>query len=165
MIQKKVCMLGATGVGKTSLVRRFVQTIFSEKYHSTIGVKIDKKIVSIDDEDVTLMLWDVQGEDTGYTIRPSFLRGASGFLLVVDLTRTETLSTALSIKQMVKREIGELPFFIMLNKSDLQEDIKITDPEILSIADMDDRIIRTSAKTGENVETAFNVLAKEMVAS
>lgn len=156
-------MLGATGVGKTSLVRRFVQTIFSEKYHSTIGVKVDKKIVTVDDEEMTLMLWDVQGEDAEYTIRPSFLRGASGCLIVIDLTRSETLNTALSIQQMVKREIGDLPFFVMLNKNDLQDEIQIKESEIRSITDMNERIIRTSAKTGENVEKAFELVAREMV--
>ncbi|MCB1023702.1 MAG: GTP-binding protein [Acidobacteria bacterium] len=163
MIQKKICMLGATGVGKTSLVRQFVQTIFSEKYHSTIGVKIDKKILMVEDQEVSLMLWDVQGEDDAYTIRPSFLRGASGYLLVIDLTRQETLATALSIQEMVKREIGDMPFFVLLNKNDLADEIRIKETGIRSITEIEERIIRTSAKTGENVEKAFHLLANEMI--
>ncbi len=87
MIKKKLCMLGATQVGKTSLVQRFVQTIFSDKYHPTVGVKIDKKQVVLGGRDVSLLLWDVQGEDETYTVRPSYLRGASGYLLVVDGAR------------------------------------------------------------------------------
>ena len=76
-LQKKICMLGASGVGKTSLVRRFVQSIYSEKYHTTIGVKIDKKTVKAGDTEVNLLLWDLQGEDDTFKIRPAFLRGAS----------------------------------------------------------------------------------------
>ncbi|MEZ5345546.1 MAG: Rab family GTPase [Pyrinomonadaceae bacterium] len=163
MIQKKVCMLGATGVGKTSLVRQFVQTIFSEKYHSTVGVKIDKKIVKTEGEEVSMILWDVQGEDEQYSIRPSFLRGASGFLLIVDLTRKETLTSALAILEMVKREIGDLPFFVLMNKNDLADDFQISDSTIRTLSIEETRIIRTSAKTGENVEQAFKHLAKEML--
>lgn len=109
ILQKKICMLGAAGVGKTSLVRRFVQNIYSEKYHTTIGVKIDKETLSIGAGEVRLLLWDLQGEDENFKIRPSFLRGASGYLLIVDLTRRETLVTAFSIQKMVEREVAKLP--------------------------------------------------------
>ena len=123
-------MLGATGVGKTSLVRRFVQSIYSEKYHTTIGVKIDKKAVNVEGQEVGLLLWDLQGEDGEFKIRPSFLRGAAGYLLVLDLTRHESLVTAFSIQKMVKREVGDLPFFALFNKNDLTEDFEITDSEL-----------------------------------
>ncbi len=163
MLQKKICMLGATGVGKTSLVRQFVQSIFSEKYHTTIGVKIDKKIVTSGIEDVMLMLWDVQGEDADYKIRPSFLRGASGYLLVVDLTRRETLVTAFSIKKMIEQEVGDLPCLVLFNKDDLKEEIEITDEEIVNATKDLRYMLKTSAKTGENVEIAFNRLAKDLI--
>ena len=163
MLQKKICMLGAVGVGKTSLVRQFVQSIFSEKYHSTIGVKIDKKIVCVDDEEVMLMLWDIQGEDEVYKIRPSFLRGASGCLLVVDLTRHETFVTAFSILKMVEREVGDLPSLMLLNKNDLTDEVEIEDDEIKTIDKHPSTVIRTSAKTGENVENSFRRLVKELI--
>ena len=63
MIQKKICMLGAFAVGKTSLVKQYVSGIFSEKYHTTVGVKIDKKMVEVDGQSMTLILWDLHGED------------------------------------------------------------------------------------------------------
>jgi len=163
MLQKKICMLGAVGVGKTSLVRQFVQSIFSEKYHSTIGVKIDKKVVSLEDEEILLMLWDIQGEDEAYKIRPSFLRGASGFLLVVDLSRHETFVTAFSILKMVEREVGSLPFLILFNKNDLTDEIEIDNEEMKRLNKSPSTLIRTSAKTGENVEMAFTRLAKELL--
>lgn len=164
MIQKKICMLGATGVGKTSLVQRFVKSIYSEKYHSTIGVKIDKKTFSVYGEDVTLLLWDLQGEDDEHKIRPSFLRGASGFFVVVDLTRHETLVTAFSIQQMVENEVGDIPFYILLNKTDLTDKIDISDEEIAEIQRNHGwRILRTSAKSGDKVEQAFYELAELMI--
>ena len=163
MIQKKICMLGATSVGKTSLVRQFVQSIFSDKYHSTIGVKIDKKIVSVNEDKVLLMLWDIQGEDEEYKIRPSFLRGASGFILVVDLTRHETLVTAFSIMKMIGRDVGDLPFLVLFNKDDLKDNAEIEKSEIESVIEHKDRILRTSAKTGKNVEKAFGRLAAEVL--
>lgn len=163
MIQKKICMLGATGVGKTSLVRQFVQSIFSEKYHSTIGVKVDKKIVRVEDHEVTMMLWDLQGEDDEFKIRPSFLRGSSGYLLVIDLTRYESLEVANLIQRMIDTEFGEIPFYVLFNKNDLTDEIKITEEQIEKFIGDPSKIMRTSAKTGENVEEAFLRLAKDII--
>lgn len=166
MIQKKICMLGASGVGKTSLVQRFVKSIYSEKYHSTIGVKIDKKTFSVYGEEVTLLLWDLQGEDEDFKIRPSFLRGASGFFVVIDLTRHETFVTAFSIQQMVEREVGDIPFFVLFNKNDLTDQFTVSDEEIAEMQkNYGWRILRTSAKTGERVEQAFYELAELMLKS
>lgn len=163
MIQKKICMLGATGVGKTSLIRRFVKSIYSEKYHTTIGVKIDKKQLSVKGQEIMLLLWDVQGEDEEFKIRPSFLRGASGYLLVVDLTRPETLQTAFSVKQMVETEFAPLPFILVLNKSDLTEEIKISEADQTQIAIQNIAILTTSAKNGDNVDNAFGQLSEMMI--
>ena len=78
MIQKKICMLGSFAVGKTSLVARFVRSIYSEKYHTTVGVKIDKKQVQFDGKSMNLILWDLYGEDEFQKVHMSYLRGASG---------------------------------------------------------------------------------------
>jgi hypothetical protein len=156
-------MLGATGVGKTSLIRRFVKSIYSEKYHTTIGVKIDKKQLSVKGQEIMLLLWDVQGEDEEFKIRPSFLRGASGYLLVVDLTRPETLQTAFSVKQMVETEFAPLPFILVLNKSDLTEEIKISEADQTQIAIQNIAILTTSAKNGDNVDNAFGQLSEMMI--
>ncbi|MEZ5307851.1 MAG: Rab family GTPase [Pyrinomonadaceae bacterium] len=161
MIQKKVCMLGATGVGKTSLVRQFVQSVFSEKYQSTIGVKVDKKVVRLDNKEVTMMLWDLQGEDDEFKIRPSFLRGASGYILVVDLTRKASLDAAKRIQLMIEKEVGSVPFMVLFNKNDLTEEIEIDHEWMVEFAG--EKVLRTSAKTGENVEEAFLGMAGKMV--
>ena len=161
MIQKKICMLGATGVGKTSLVRQFVQSVFSEKYHSTIGVKVDKKVVRTGNQEVTMMLWDLQGEDDEFKIKPSFLRGASGYILVVDLTRAASLDAAKRIQLMIEDEVGQVPFMVLFNKNDLTEEIELDHEWMVEFAG--EKVLRTSAKTGENVEDAFMGLAKKMV--
>src|SRR6478736_3867693 len=79
MIRKKICMVGLYGVGKTSLVKRYVESIFDERYHTTIGVKIDKKDVVVDGRDVSLAIWDMAGEDEIAQVKLSHLRGASGY--------------------------------------------------------------------------------------
>ena len=115
MIQKKICMLGSFAVGKTSLVRRFVESIYSEVYHTTVGVKIDKKLVRHNDTVVTLMLWDLYGEDEFQKLRWSYLRGAAGYLLVADGTRRNTLEKAFALEQRVREEVGEIPFIFVVN--------------------------------------------------
>lgn len=165
MIQKKVCMLGATGVGKTSLVSRFVTSIFSDSYITTIGVKVDKKVMAVDGQDVTLVLWDIYGEDEFQTVRPSYLRGASGYLLVADGTRQLTLDTARQLQTTAEGVVGTVPFILVLNKADLAEDWRVDDRALWKLAESGWSIIKTSAKTGDGVEDAFMKLTKRMVGS
>src|SRR5215211_7084781 len=93
VVQKKICMLGGFSVGKTSLVKRFVESVFSETYLTTVGVKIDKKTVDLGERAVNLILWDVAGEDDISAVRMSYyyLRGCAGYVLVADGTRPSTL--------------------------------------------------------------------------
>ena len=159
MKQAKICMLGAFAVGKTSLVARFVKSVFSEKYHSTIGVKIDKKVVSLGGAKVTLVLWDLEGEDDLVRVQMTYLRGAAGYLLVVDGTRPETLETAVLLRRRIEDEVGVLPFVLLLNKYDLADAWGLNDPGLLGLRDAAAAIFNTSAKTGQNVEEAFVALA------
>jgi len=163
VIQKKVCMLGATGVGKTSLVSRFVTSIFSDNYITTIGVKVDKKVMAVDGQDVTLVLWDIYGEDEFQTVRPSYLRGASGYLLVADGTRQLTLDTARQLQQTAEGVVGTVPFILVLNKADLAEEWRVDDRALWKLAESGWSIVKTSAKTGDGVEDAFMKLTKRMV--
>lgn len=163
MIQKKICMVGAFATGKTSLVSQYVKSIYSEVYHSTVGVKIDKKLVKIADREVNLILWDIHGEDEFQKLQMSYLRGASGYLLVVDGTRRYTLDKALSIQQKVEETIGKVPFILVLNKSDLIEDWEIEDSVVDSILQKNWTAIETSAKTATGVEEAFVKLTKQML--
>lgn len=164
MIKKKVCMLGGFSVGKTSLVQQFVRSIFSEKYLTTVGVKVDKKEVSVDGQQVDLLIWDVHGEDITQDISPSYLRGSSGYLLVADGTRRETLDTAVDIAKRAERVFGPLPTVLLINKSDLENQWELDDIAIGKLVKQGWCILRTSAKTGVNVELAFQQLARALIA-
>jgi small GTP-binding protein len=163
MVQKKICMLGAFAVGKTSLVARFVTSMFSEKYLSTVGVKVDKKQVTVDGRSLTLMLWDISGQDDFHTVQPSHLRGMSGYLLVVDGTRRATLEVARQLQQKAAEAVGPVPFILLLNKVDLADQWEIDEPVFFKLADQGWRVVKTSAKTGEGVEQAFHMLAQAML--
>ncbi len=163
MIAKKVPMLGSWGVGKTSLVRQIVENVFDDNYLSTLGVNVDKKALLIEKQEVTLMLWDVAGSENEFSVPLHYIKGASALILVVDRTRRESLNTALSLLTQVQQGVGELPFVIMANKSDL--DSQLSDQDInRALASnalfQSTTWFSTSAKTGENVELAFSEIAK-----
>jgi small GTP-binding protein len=163
MLSKKVCMLGSFSVGKSSLVRRFVESIFSEAYHTTIGVKVDKKVVRAGEEDVTLVLWDIHGDDVFQRLQMSYLRGMSGYLLVADGTRRQTLEDALALSERVLQEMGKIPAVLVLNKCDLAADWEIDEDREAKLAADGWTLIRTSAKTGDSVEQAFSRLTHSML--
>ena len=162
MIQKKICMLGASAVGKTSLVSRFVRSLFSEKYHTTVGVKVDKKIVALGQDQMDLLLWDLYGEDEFQKMRASYLRGSSGYVLVVDGTRRETLEKAVVLQNRTEETIGKVPFVLVVNKADLVENWEIDDAAIEELGKRGWPAFKTSAKTGEGVDQAFLALARKM---
>jgi small GTP-binding protein len=163
MIQKKVCLVGVFGTGKTCLVRRFVHSIFSTKYHSTVGVKIDRKEVAVDGAGVTLLLWDLAGRHEDEEISPSYLRGAHGILYVVDGTRPETLSQAFELQTLAREAAGEVPSVVALNKSDLADQWRLQAAAVDGLGSRGWHPIKTSAKTGDGVEDAFGWLARAML--
>ena len=163
MIQKKICMVGAFGVGKTSLVARFVKSLFSEKYQTTVGVKIDKKVVSVGSEEVMLVLWDLAGEDALTQVRPAHLRGAAGYILVVDGTRRSTLETARSLHERAQEAAGNVPFVLVVNKADLRDAWEVNDHDLSESVSRGWSVITASAKTGETVESIFLELASRML--
>ncbi len=163
MLQKKICMLGAFATGKTSLVVQFVHSIFTDKYYTTIGVKIDKKELTIGTQDVNLVLWDLAGEDEFLQVHMSYLRGSSGYLLVADGTRPATLDTARSLQKRVEAAIGHVPFVLMLNKSDLTAGWEVDEETLTNLREKGWDIIITSARSGLGVEEAFVTLVKRIL--
>ncbi len=163
MIQKKICMLGSFAVGKTSLVSRFVDNMFSDKYLTTIGVKIDKKIITVQQLDLTLVIWDIAGENGFHQIHGTYLRGMSGYLLVADKTRASTLDTVVSIKKTVGQAFHDTPCVLLMNKMDLAGQWDVQESTIDKLSEEGWDVFRTSAKTGQNVEEAFNRLAIKML--
>ena len=163
-VSKKVCMLGASAVGKTSLVRRFVHTIFDDKYHTTLGVKIDEKDIAVEDASVKLMLWDIEGQDDLQNVRTSFLRGTHGALFVVDRTRRETLNTALELRKLLTDSVGVVPHLLVVNKSDLVDESDIDAGALTRLREDGWNLVEASAKTGVGVEDAFEWIAKQTTA-
>src|SRR5262249_20611184 len=163
MIQKKVCMVGTYAVGKTSLVRQFVDSVYSEKYHTTVGVKVDKKIVQVGEEEVTLVLWDIEGTERGFDLRQSYLRGAAGYLLVADGTRPDTIANAVELQARTEATIGKAPFVLLLNKVDLEQQWRVDAGQIEQLRAKNWLMTTTSAKTGQGVEKAFGTLAAKMI--
>ncbi|KYC35324.1 GTP-binding protein [Scytonema hofmannii PCC 7110] len=163
MLQKKICMVGAFATGKTSLVSKFVYSIFSEKYQTTVGVKIDKKTINFQGKEVNLILWDLYGEDEFQKVRMSYLRGSSGYLLIADGTRHHTLEKALNLRQRVEETIGKVPCVLVLNKWDLVDEWEIENNEIEQLVQQGWIVMKTSAKTGLNVEEIFQSLTSKIL--
>lgn len=165
MIQKKVCMVGVFGVGKTCLVQQFVHSIFSAKYHSTVGVKIDRKVVSLDGIDATLLLWDLAGRDGVEDVTVSYLRGSHAILYVVDGTRKESFEQIFELRDLARGAIGDVPSAVAMNKADLTSEWALGSGDEKAFSDIGWHAVRTSAKTGEGVEQAFTWLAREAIAA
>ena len=161
MLQKKVCLLGASAVGKTSLVKQFVEGIFSEKYLTSIGVKIDKKHVQLTDKDVQFMLWDIEGIDRYCGFQPKYLRGAAAYVIVTDNSRPQSLIEGMEIHQMA-REVTDAPALLAINKSDLNEKWHWSEQEVAEFSKDFLETFYTSAKTGDQVDTLFHFLASHL---
>jgi small GTP-binding protein len=165
MIKKKICMLGAFAVGKTSLVQQFVYSIFSSRYQTTVGVKIDKKTIALQENFIDLILWDLNGEDEFQEVRSSYLRGSSGCFYVIDGTRGDTFETAERLYQKALNTIGAVPTVFAVNKHDLSWQWEVNQDLMRPLKERGEHIIMTSAKTGQGVETAFQTLTKLMIAN
>ena len=167
-INKKVCLLGDFGVGKTSLVRRFVYERFEDKYLSTIGVKVSRKtiVLSYQDKliDLSIMLWDLAGSEEFNQFRASYLRGASGIMLVCDLTRPETLHNLPTYLGDMHRVCPVADIFLAANKADLKDEHRLSTTEIETFASgLNIPYYLTSAKSGDNVEIIFHQLGQQMM--
>lgn len=167
-LSKKICLLGDFAVGKTSLVRRFVYNRFEDKYLSTIGVKVSSKMVAVAGQsqptEVTMMIWDLAGNEEFNSVRSSYLRGTSGAILVCDLTRADTLPRLALYVEELARVKSIVPIVVAANKADLINDAQLSIDEVNRFAaSMSAPCYCTSAKVGEEVETLFRQLAWLMV--
>lgn len=171
MISKKICLVGDFNVGKTSLIRRFVDRQFSDQYLSTVGVKISRKNVELEEVagkknvQVQLLIWDLEGSTKFKAITPTYLQGSKGVIIVADLTRSETIE---HIQEHIKLFLSMNPkgqIIVALNKSDLLDEAKIA--KIMAsyplASEKVSAIYNTSAKTGENVDETFQTLTAKMM--
>lgn len=156
---KKIVIVGHFNVGKSSMIRRFVQNIFSDDYLVTIGVHILKKTITVGTENVVLVIWDIEGKEDIQNVRASYLLGTSGFIYVFDPTRIHTYQNLAEEQNFLKKNYPKTPVITVANKSDLidisefQHKIEIENMHVDYFA---------SAKTGDNVETIFEKIALEM---
>jgi len=157
MSKKKICMVGDFAVGKTSLTQRFVNNIFSDKYLTTIGVKIDTTVV----DDTTLVVWDVAGRDSLSPLNVSYLVGASGIVLVADGTRPSTVESLPNIWEVVSKRIGDLPVVVALNKYD-SKDWDINQQDLDKFEKLGWTVLFTSAKEAHNVSQVFEGLLEKI---
>lgn len=165
IIKKKVCLVGDFSVGKTSLAQQYINQVFSDKYLTTIGVKIDTKLVRINDEsECKLLVWDVAGRDTLTPFQTSYLTGSSGFILVVDGTRKESIDSAKFLVDSAQEKLKGVPFVVLVNKSDMVDDWVFCNKNATVFDEYGWEWTTSSAKTGKNVEYAFSRIVEKMLA-
>ena len=160
MISKKIILTGSFGVGKTSLFNRFIYQQFSDKYLTTIGVKVNNKTIKIEDESISMMVWDIAGEVSQDKVPASYFLGASGIIYVMDLSRPLTFLNIESDIQFLRDLLPNSTIIIVANKKDLvtEEQLETIRQELARPFDYS-----TSAKTGENVEELFIEMGKRLL--
>ena len=154
-VSKKIILAGDVGVGKTSLIRRYVHKVFSEEYRATLGFKVDKKNIEVDGKQVTLLIWDVAGETNMIDIFYAHYKSSDGIIYVFDVTRPPGESKVLEDIRVLNKFLKDVPIIIVGNKLDLLG----TDPDLSSVDLKAD--LYTSAKSGENVEQMFSEIASK----
>lgn len=162
MRSAKVCMLGDFAVGKTSTVARYVINEFSEKYLTTVGVKIDTKVVETAAGPLKLVIWDIAGTDQLGDIDVAYLRGSAGYIIVADGTRAATVDAALRLRSDAAVRYGERPFVALLNKSDLSDQWEVGEDTLDASRAGGMDWIECSAKTGVGIENAIQSLAERL---
>ncbi len=161
---KKICLLGDFSVGKTSLIRRFTENRFDDSYLSTIGVKVSRKEIPLQvaaPVTLTLMIWDTSGSEPFTNIVRTYYQGASGALLVGDLTRAETVASLATYAREFHSVNVAVPLVVLANKADLIKERTVSDDLIAEVtAPLSASWLYTSAKTGEGVDAAFHLLGQ-----
>ncbi|MDJ0752458.1 MAG: Rab family GTPase [Ardenticatenaceae bacterium] len=159
-VQRKICLLGDFSVGKTSLVRQFVEGRFDDRYLSTIGVKISRRQISRPDYLLNLLIWDLAGGDDYDDVTSGYLRGAAGILMVCDLTRPLTLHTLRKYRKQLDEIKLDPVVVIAANKVDLVAERAVDDSLLEELSQqINAPYLLSSAKTGEGVAAAFDQIA------
>lgn len=157
---KKICLLGDFAVGKTSLVSRYVNNVFSERYLTTVGVKIDTKVVDLGAHSLKLVVWDLAGAVNLSSPARAYIQGSHAFLTICDGTRRDTLTTSLALLDSARLQVGDRPALLLVNKQDLNEQWEVDQNSLGFAREKCNGVLATSAKTGANVDRAFRMLAE-----
>jgi small GTP-binding protein len=163
-IQKKICLLGDFGVGKTSLVHRFVEGRFDDKYLSTVGVKISRKVLKRSYGEMNLLVWDLAGGSGFESASNTYMQGGAGALIICDLTRYETLTACENYARQIRILNPGVQLVFWGNKVDMTKERVVSVSDMLAALSVfgERTFFLTSAKTGERVEDAFNHLAEKI---
>jgi small GTP-binding protein len=164
-VKAKVCLVGDVAVGKTSLIRRFVQEEFDDRYIATVGTKVTKKTVEMSwrgsPATLDMMVWDIMGEK-GFRalLRDAYFEGSHGVIAVCDLTRKDTFYDLNNWVQMIRKQVGNVPVVFLGNKMDLKERRVVSEEELARMGTIHNATtFLASAKTGAGVNEAFKALA------
>lgn len=167
---KKVVLLGEPSVGKTSVMRRFVENSFDEAYLSTIGSNVNKKTVTLYDDNggyksVRMMIWDIAGDKACDSLKRAYFRGAHAGIIVCDITSERTFHAIPRWIESIIEVVGKVPIIIIGNKCDLEEFRTVEYDDLIEMADRYGfKVFQTSARTGENVEMVFHLIASTFAA-
>ncbi len=163
-ISRKIVLIGDFSTGKTSLIRRFVENRFGDRYLSTVGVKVSKKQVNVGETTYVLLIWDIEGGTAQKSINTTYLRGAHGAIVVADITRNETMAHIETYLETVEKHVGKVPAVIAYNKCDLLDKTALERfvEERKTNVSFSVPTHYVSAKTGEGVEAMFLSLAKAL---
>jgi len=161
----KVVLIGNEAVGKTSLILRYINNTFNESYIATLGVNFSTKDLLINGEDTRLIIWDIGGQEVWKAKLPLYLKGADGAIIVFDLTRPLTFISVEDWIIRLKNIAGNVPFVVIGNKNDLTALHNVKDEDVEKLLKKQDysHFYKASAKSGENVETFFEAIAKEII--
>jgi small GTP-binding protein len=163
-IQKKICLLGDFGVGKTSLVNRFVEGRFDDKYLSTMGVKISRKTLTRSYGKMNMLVWDLAGGNGFEASASTYMQGATGALIICDLTRRDTLAACENYARQIRTMNLGVQLVFVGNKADMDGERVVSVPDMLAALSVfgERTFFLTSAKTGEQVEETFTYLAEKI---
>ncbi len=172
-MKSKVCLVGEAAVGKTSLISRFVKDEFDDRYVTTLGAKVSKKEIQVEVPEndliiqMDMVIWDIMGEKgIRDLLKEAFFHGAQGILAVCDLTRYSTLRELDDWVQSVYNVVGNISVVYAINKVDLKDEVMVLFDErevAMATQAFDAPHFYTSAKTGANVQIAFQSLADDIV--
>jgi small GTP-binding protein len=168
-IKRKICLIGDWGVGKTSLIKKFVLDQFDDNYLVTLGTKVTKKRIKYKKDkkeiiDLNMVIWDIMGQKHFKSIQSSAYRGSNGALIVCDITRLKTLENLKTWREEIYKVAGKIPIVILANKIDLEDQRRFTHDDLAKMANsLKADYFFTSAKTGQNVENAFLRLGQNLI--
>ncbi len=158
----KIVLLGDAGVGKTSLLVRYIDDKFQDNYKATLGFDISIMNITDEETEFSLAIWDIAGQDTMSELRKSYIEGAQGTIVIYDATNRKSFENLSYWLDQMYKFAGHIPFILVGNKIDLKNDIKISTEEGQKLAELKkyNDFFETSAKTGDNVGYIFKKISK-----